>query len=142
MDDLKVYETQTINEEEEILNKHTKACSNCNDKVQKYCKYCTDKNTCTSCYAGYVPNENGICIKCSNNCLICDYSKCYKCFKGFGLVNNECKSCNDKNCNKCDNNIKTCQECKKGYILIEGKSLKKIIHLIHGAKHINILYHL
>ena len=130
MDELQEYETQTIDKEEEILNKYTKACTNCTDDVQKYCKHCNDNNKCSECYAGYVPNENGICIKCSNNCLDCnsnDLGKCYKCFKGFGLIGNECKNCNDKNCNKCDNNTNTCQECKKGYVLIEGKCDKKDI---------------
>ena len=127
MDELKIYETQTIDEEEEILNKYTKACTNCNDDVQKYCKYCNN-NKCDECYAGYVPNENGVCTKCSNNCLNCntnDLSKCNKCFKGFGLIGNECKNCDDKNCNKCDDNTNICQECKKGYVLIEGKCDKK-----------------
>lgn len=78
--------------------------------------------------AGYVTNENGICIKCSNKCLSCDFNnldKCNKCFKGFGLIGNECKNCNDKKCNKCDDNMYICQECKKRYILIEGKCEKK-----------------
>lgn len=59
--------------------------------------------------------------KCNSN----DLNQCNKCFNGFGLIGNECKSCNDKNCIKCDDNINICQICKKGYALIEGKCAKK-----------------
>ena len=128
LENMKEYETQTIDENEDKLKDHTKECTQCNDNVQKYCKYCEDNNQCSECYAGYTPNESGICVKCQNNCLNCnsnDLNQCNKCFNGFGLIGNECKSCNDKNCIKCDDNINICQICKKGYALIEGKCAKK-----------------
>ena len=43
---------------------------------------------------GYIPNKNGICIKCENSCLKCDEddtNKCTDCYKAYGLVKNECK---------------------------------------------------
>ena len=128
MEDMKEYETQTIDDkEEDILKEYSKICTQCDDITQKYCKYCND-NKCSECYAGYVPNENGKCVSCSNNCLKCNYndlSKCIKCFNGYGLIENECKNCNDINCILCDGNINTCQKCKNGYVLIEGKCTKK-----------------
>ena len=69
---MKEYETQTIDENEDKLKDHTKECTQCNDNVQKYCKYCEDNNQCSECYAGYTPNESGICVKCQNNCLNCN----------------------------------------------------------------------
>ena len=128
MDDMKEYETQTIDQNEDILKEYTKACTLCNDEVHTNCKYCSDSSKCSECYAGYVPSESGTCIRCLNNCLNCnsnDLSKCSKCFNGFGLIENECKNCYDKNCINCDNNLNICQKCQKGYVLIEGKCTKK-----------------
>ena len=50
MDEFQEYETQTINEkEEDILKEYTKACTNCNDDVQKYCKNYQYNNKCSEC---------------------------------------------------------------------------------------------
>ena len=128
MEDMKEYETQKIDENENILKEYTKACTQCNDNVHNYCKYCEDRNKCSECYAGYIPNKNGICIKCENSCLKCDEddtNKCTDCYKAYGLVKNECKKCSDKNCLNCNGDIKVCQLCRRGYILINGECIKK-----------------
>ena len=128
MDDIKEYETQQIDNNDNILREYTKACTQCNDDTHIFCKYCKNPNKCSECYAGYTPNENGICTKCSDNCLKCEsnnLNKCTECFNGFGLVNNKCQECKVSNCKKCDNDIKVCKICKKGYVLINGSCAKK-----------------
>ena len=74
---VKEYKTQIINENEDKMQDYTRICTRCNSEVYNYCKYCEKKDKCSDCYAGYIPNEKGSCIKCSDNCLKCDSNELF-----------------------------------------------------------------
>ncbi len=85
---------------------------------------------------------------CQNGCITCnaDYT-CAKCPKAYGLYNGQCTSCGDScdrcdvfqeswagdltlikctgycagGCSSCAGDGLTCNECQKGYVLVEGK---------------------
>ena len=80
---VKDYETQEIDKDEDKLKEYTKVCSQCNEEAHNFCKYCEQKDKCSECYAGYIPNQNGKCIKCSNNCLKCDSNDLQLALKGM-----------------------------------------------------------
>ena len=128
IDEFVNYKTQIINENEDKIKDYTRICTRCNSEVHNFCKYCEKEDKCTECYAGYIPNEKGLCVKCSDNCLKCDskeLNKCTYCFNGYGLIDNKsCQKCSDDNCIKCDHNINICQSCKKGLTLLDGKCEK------------------
>ena len=115
LEDLDEYETQTIDPNENKINIYTQICTKCNKEVHNNCKYCNIPEKCSECYAGFVLDGSGKCVKCKNNCLTCDDSKCTSCLYGFGNINGECKICQVTNCLNCDENVKKCQKCKKGY---------------------------
>jgi len=115
-----IYEAQEIDPNENEIKKYTKFCTKCNEEVHDFCKYCNSPNECSECYAGYITNRNGKCVKCKNECLKCNeenLNSCTKCFNGYGLIGQECKKCKINDCLNCDGNVEICKECKKGYFL-------------------------
>lgn len=118
-----MYETQEIDPNENEIKKYTKYCTKCNEEVHDFCKFCDRPDYCSECYAGYVSDKNGKCVKCENTCLECNkdnLNSCTKCFNGYGLIGEECKKCKINECLNCDGNIDVCQKCKLGYILYNG----------------------
>lgn len=124
---VKEYKTQLINGNEDKIKDYTRICTQCNSEVHNFCKYCEEKDKCSECYAGYIPDEKGLCVKCSDNCLKCDskeLNKCTDCFNGYGLIDKSCQKCSDDNCIKCNNDVNKCLNCKKGFTLFNGKCEK------------------
>ena len=109
------YETQTIDPNENKINKFTQLCTKCDKEAHNYCKYCEKSDKCSECFAGYRIDNNGICIKCEGNCLKCNENKCTSCLKGYGNIKGICNKCNINNCINCDGDLNKCIECKRGY---------------------------
>ena len=125
---VKDFETQMIDKDEDKLKEYTKVCSQCNDEVHNFCKFCAQKDKCSECYAGYIPDKNGKCIKCEKNCLKCDskyLNECKSCLKGYGLLFFDCLKCVDENCIECNGDTYKCNRCKNGFVLINEKCEKK-----------------
>ncbi|CAD8060255.1 unnamed protein product [Paramecium primaurelia] len=107
-------------------------------KCKQECETCLNANSCTQCKLGtnliILPNcmncntgfyyNNGICSRCSKNCLACfgsGQSECLSCQTDYILNNNnECQSCMsnqfiyNNTCQDCQYNCETCnntQQC-------------------------------
>ena len=98
------------------------SCGNCGPN----CNSCNG-NKCDICSSGFC-NDNGQCIKCSENCLayIKDtngITRCKECYSSFALnSNNECLKC-PNDCNSCyikDNDF-ICTNCSSNNILFNNK---------------------
>ena len=80
---------------------------------------CVDKSLLTE---NYYENENGIYMKCIDNCKICsDSDSCNECMEGFYYSSKKCIKVDNPidNCSEYDENMK-CKKCKQNYGLKEA----------------------
>ena len=89
---------------------------------QEGCVECED-GKCSTCTKGKFV-ENGKCEDCDWKCMDCSSEReCRECRGGFRLdsEDKECHQCKVRRCRKCDEDVDTCEECKEGYDLKDGK---------------------
>jgi hypothetical protein len=87
----------------------------------------TDKNLCSLCILGYMPNSVGECVECPKNCAECNNDGCTSCFNSVKPFDNSCsdgtRSCTGVNCQMCDAANK-CIQCEEGFALSNFECLK------------------
>ena len=85
---------------------------------------CDNSTICIECDSGYYKNE-GKCIKCSENCKLCNNSSstCTDCNSGYYLNLNKCEKCSNE-CNYCMNST-YCGFCNSGYLFNLSKECNK-----------------
>ena len=112
-------------------NASNKTCTTCVSN----CKICQNSSNCNECNVGYYL-KSGKCVKCPQNCMHCNETKCINCSISyfFNSTNmSECVSCNttgyfknltSKKCDKCIPNcdmcsdMYTCNNCSKNLFVM------------------------
>ena len=123
-------------------------CARCTAGENSKCYQCKtpfifqDDECVTKCASNYFHDEfNNICLPCSDNCSHCSFTsageKCLSCLGDYILdsgrcrnpcpashtmVDGECVSCFDENCEDCGSNTKKCTKCsdESGLYLHKG----------------------
>ncbi len=97
---------------------------------QNYCEKCSEEaDICSSCEAGYYPDENGACSY-TEHCVLSYKGKCLQCQENFILIGSDeinglkiCKSLDSQDLKHCEViNAKTgfCEVCEKDFHLNMG----------------------
>lgn len=100
-----------------VLDKTTNTCPKCHES----CSSCTgpSENQCSECSEGYfkiIKNDIISCIKCSDNCKVCENEeKCKDCKENAFITDNgKCSLC-DISCSSCEQSEYNCIECNTGF---------------------------
>lgn len=94
-----------------------------------FCESYSSDNSCRQCQKGFFNNRNE-CVRCSDNCDICDSNgRCQVCSEQFYSNNGVCKECED-GCRFC--NQSTCFACQHDFILENGTCHKvEVLQISH-----------
>ena len=104
-------------------------CKTCDTE----CATCENGESCASCKSGYYLKD-GKCSKCSAECEECDASlTCLdqKCPLGQDSNPEGCKICDVLHCQKCETDLKVCDECFAGTFLADKNNCQ---HCPTGCK--------
>ena len=99
-------------------NTTTGLCQPCPAECSVECG--TFTGACESCSSGYYLS-NGVCIKCSDNCVTCTNSdQCTSCIHGKYLNNSTCIPCPVECGGDCNGSDGSCLSCPEGLQLVNG----------------------
>lgn len=107
-------------------------CSRCTSSFVDGCSDCEpgyslfESKCLINCPKGYY-SKDSVCLKCGFDCLSCSQDHCFSCdsyllYNGncvnqcpeqYQAVGQECKLCNQSNCEECD--LSLCNSCKPGF---------------------------